>query len=162
MQAGFSQEGYIIDQDHFAAYPYRGMTSNINGCGWIAAYNLLRAQGRNIDFETVHRDMNAMFPFQIPGPTPMWKLRRYLARHGKYRLTVGKTASLAEAGKASAGILRYWEGNTPHYVPFIRQDDGRYRFLNVADRLEDFICPIDEFFRAHCRRGLIRVITPAD
>ena len=160
MQPGFSKDGYIIDQNHFSAYRYRGMGSNINGCGWVAAYDLLRAQGSGIDFETVHRDMNALFPFQIPGPTPVWKLRLYLARHGRYRLTVGKKASLAAAGQAPAGIVRYWEVNTPHFVPFVRQDDGRYRFFNVADRQEDFVCSMEEFFRGHCIRGLVRVITP--
>ena len=162
MRKGFSKDGYITDQDHFSAYKYRGMTSNYNGCGWIAAYNLRRAQGHDVDFESVHRDMNALFPFQIPGPTPVWKLRLYLARHGKYQLTVGKKASLAAAEQAPAGILRYWEGKTPHFVPFIRQGDGRYRFLNVNDRMEDFICPMDEFIRGHCIHGLVRVITPKE
>ena len=160
MQAGFSQEGYIIDQDHFAAYPYRGMTSNINGCGWIAAYNLLRAQGYDIDYETVHRDMNAMFPHQIPGPTPVSKLREYLARHGEYAFTVGKKSSLRACMKAKAGILRYWEVNIPHFITFVRVDGQRYRFFNVNDGLEDFTCTMEEFFQNHCVKPFVRAITP--
>ena len=162
MEKGISKDGYITDQNHFSAYRYRGMSSNWNGCGWVAAYDLRHAQGHDVDFKAVHRDMNALFPFQIPGPTPVWKLRLYLSRHGRYRLTVGKRASLAVAGKAPAGIIRYWEGRTPHFVPFVRREDGRYRFFNVADRLEDFICPMDEFFRDHCVHGLVRVITPVE
>ena len=162
MRKGFSKDGYITDQNHFSAYRYRGMASSWNGCGWVAAYDLRRAQGHDVDFETVHRDMNALFPFQIPGPTPVWKLRLYLSRHGKYRLTVGKKASLAVARQAPAGILRYWEGSTPHFITFVRQQDGRYRFFNVADRLEDFIMDMDAFFQGHCVRGLIRVITPKE
>ena len=160
MRPGFSEDGYIIDQDYLTAYRYRGMTSNINGCGWVAAYDLLRAQGVDIDFETVHRDMNAMFPLQIPGPTPVSKLRIYLARHGRYRLTVGRKASLRAAAKAKAGILRYWEVNTPHFVTFIRVDSGLYRFLNVNDGQEDFTCSMEEFFEKHCLRPFVRVITP--
>ena len=161
MRPGFSEDGYIIDQNHFSAYRYRGMTSDINGCGWVAAYDLLRAQGKNIDFETVHRDMNAMFPLQIPGPTPVSKLRTYLARHGEYRLTVGKKESLRMALKSKAGILRYWEGRTPHFVPFIRQEKGKFRFLNVNDGQEDITCSMEWFFDHHCIRPFVRIITPA-
>lgn len=161
MQAGFSKDGYIIDQNRFSAYPYRGMTSNYNGCGWIAAYDLLHAQGYDIHFETVHRDMNAMFPLQLPGPTPVRKLRAYLARHGEYRLTVGKKESLRAAMKAKAGILRYWEGNTPHFVTFVRVEGQKYRFFNVNDGREDFTCTMEAFFKNHCLRPFVRVITPA-
>ena len=161
MEPGFSQDGYIIDQDHFAAYRYRGMTSNINGCGWVAAYDLLRAQGVPIDFATVHRQMNAML-LQIPGPTPVSKLREYLARHGRYRLYVGKKASLRAALKARAGILRYWEENVPHFITFVRVEGGLYRFFNVNDGLEDFTCSMEEFFAGHCIRPFVRIITPAD
>ena len=162
MRAGFSQDGYIIDQDQFSAYRYRGMPSSVNGCGWVAAYDLLRAQGREVDFETVHRDMNALFPLQVPGPTPVRKLMRYLRRHGKYRLTYGRAASLRAAGQAPAGILRYWEGDTPHFVPFLRLADGRYRFLNVNDGQEDIVRTMEDFFEKHCVRPLVRVVTPAD
>lgn len=160
MRPGFSEDGYIIDQNFFGAYRYRGLTSDYNGCGWIAAYDLRRAQGHDVDFEQVHRDMNAMFPFQIPGPTPMRKLLRYLARHGRYRLIWGKRRSLAAAGKAQAGIIRYLEEDTPHFVPFVRTDGG-YRFFNVSDGQEELVCSMDDFFRDHCRKGFVRVVLPA-
>ena len=34
---GFSDDGYIIDQDCFDGHEYRTMQTSINGCGWIAA-----------------------------------------------------------------------------------------------------------------------------
>ena len=156
---GFSGDGYIIDQNALTDYPYRGMTSDVNGCGWVAAYNLRRAMGQDADFDDVRREMNAMFPLQIPGPTPMRKLRRYLKRYLRFRFVPGKRAALAAAESSAAGILRYWEGRTPHFITFIRRPDGRYRFLNVSDGREDFIAPMDEFFRRRCRMGWIRVLT---
>ena len=162
MRPGFSPDGYITDQDYLTEYRYRGMSSNINGCGWVAAYDLLHAQGVDVDFETVHRQMNALFPLQIPGPTPVSKLREYLARYGRYRLSVGKKASLRAALKSRAGILRYWEVDTPHFVPFLRTEEGLYRFFNVNDGLEDFTCPMEEFFDSHCLRPFVRAITPMD
>lgn len=155
---GFSGDGYIIDQNALKDYPYRGMTSDINGCGWVAAYNLRHAAGQDVDFDEVRRDMNAMYLLQIPGPTPMRKLRRYLDRCLPYRFVHGREAVLAAARESAAGILRYWEGDTPHFITFLRQPDGRYRFLNVSDGKEDFAEPMDDFFRKHCRRGWIRAL----
>lgn len=160
MERGFSSDGYIIDQNCLGAYRYRGMTSDVNGCGWVAAYDLLHAQGRDVAFETVHRDMNAMFPLQIPGPTPVRKLRRYLARYGDYRLAVGKKAAFQAASQAPAGIIRYTEGRTPHFVPFVRVGEGKFRFFNVTDGLEDYEATMEEFF-TRCRRGLTRALVPA-
>lgn len=159
MKDGFSPDGYIIDQDCFGEYPYRGITSDINGCGWIAAYNFLYAQGKTGDHRAVNREMNAMFPRQVPGPTPVRILRRYLRRHTAYCFTAGRKRSLAAARKSDSGILRYWEGKVPHFISFIRVGEDAFRFFNVADGQEDICLSMEEFFRSHCLRGWIRVIT---
>ncbi|MCD8116571.1 MAG: hypothetical protein LUE21_05575 [Oscillospiraceae bacterium] len=162
-QNGFSDDGYIIDQDYFSDYPYRGSTSNINGCGWVAAFDLLRAQGQAVSFREVLDGLNSIRPAKHPGPTPVWVLRQYLAGFGAYRLCLGRRAGLRAACQAPAGILRYWEGRGPHFIPFLRQGDGHvYRFLNVADGLEDMTCSMEEFFAGHCRYGFVRVIVPKD
>ena len=155
---GFSRDGYINDQNKLSDYRYRGMSSDVNGCGWIAAYNLRHAAGQAPGFDDVRREMNRMFPLQIPGPTPMRKLRRYLRRYLPFRYVAGRKRALAGARQSTAGILRYWEGKTPHFVSFIRQPDGRYRFLNVNDGQEDFISDMDRFFARHVKKGWIRVL----
>lgn len=155
---GFSRDGFITDQNALKDYRYRGMTSDVNGCGWVAAYNMRRALGHNAEFDSVRREMNAMYPLQIPGPTPMRKLRRYLKRYIPFRVVRGKSRALAAARQSRCGILRYWEGKTPHFITFIRQPDGRYRFLNVSNGQEDFTAPMDKFFEKHCHKGWIRVV----
>lgn len=156
---GFSEDGYIIDQNAFAGYPYRKMSSDVNGCGWIAAYNLRRAAGQDPDFDAVRRDMDAMIRLRVPGPTPMRVIRRYLADTAGTRYTAGKARALAAARDSRAGVLRYWEDKVPHFIAFLRLADGRYRFLNVADGQEDLTLPMDTFFETHCTRGYIRVLT---
>ena len=155
---GFSRDGYITDQNALKDYRYRGMSSDVNGCGWVAAFNMRRALGQSAEFDDVRREMNAMFPLQIPGPTPMRKLRRYLKRYIPFRVVRGKRRALAAAEKSRCGILRYWEGRSPHFIAFLRLPDGRYRFLNVSDGREDIVSPMDRFFEKHCHRGWIRVI----
>ena len=155
---GFSTDGYIIDQNAFSGYRYREMSSDINGCGWIAGYNLLRAAGKDVDFDTVRRQLDEMIRLRIPGPTPMRTLRRWLGRHLPCRCAAGRKKALEAAGGSTAGILRYWEGREPHFIAFLRTADGRYRFLNVADGLEDIILPMEDFFKAHCSRGYTRAL----
>ena len=157
--SGFSSDGYIVDQDHFSAYPYHGMTSDINGCGWIAAYNLRHAAGQDAGFEEVCREMNGMYRLKIPGPTPMRVLRRYLRRYLSCEYHAGKRAAEAAAEKSSAGILRYWEGKVPHFITFVRTDGDTFRFFNVDDGLEEMNETMADFFRDHCHRGYIRVLT---
>ena len=68
---GFSPDGYIIDQDYFDEYEYRTMHANINGCGWIAAYNIRHFLRHGIGFESVLNEMDLMHTLRIPGPTTM-------------------------------------------------------------------------------------------
>ncbi len=159
MEKGFTPDGYVLDQDCFEHCLYRGMSSAINGCGWIAAYNFLHALGSDVDYRSVHRDMDDFFPVKIPGPTPVRILRRYLRRWGRYPLVFGRKHSLAAALRSRTGILRYWEGDVPHFVTFVREKDGLFRFFNVCDGGEEMTLSMEEFFRTHCLRGLVRVIT---
>ena len=41
----FTSDGYINEQHSTAPIPYGRMDSSENGCGWIAAYNLLHHMG---------------------------------------------------------------------------------------------------------------------
>lgn len=159
MEKGFTADGYILDQDCFENYIYRGISSAINGCGWIAAYDFLHGLGQTVDFRQVHRDMNACFPRQIPGPTPVRVLRRYLRRWGRYPLRWGRRSSLKAASESRVGILRYWEGKEPHFVAYIRAEGDQFRFFNVCDGQEEIVLSMGEFFRTHCVRGLVRVLT---
>ncbi len=109
MEKGFTTDGYILDQDCFEDYIYRGISSAINGCGWIAAYDFLRGLGKTVDFWQVHREMNAFFPQQIPGPTPVRVLRQYLRRWGRYPFRWGGgtvSRPRKKAGRASCATGR--------------------------------------------------------
>ena len=78
---GFTPEGYIKDQDCFSAVRYRSMPANINGCGWIAAYNLRRFLDKTGDWDEVRRELDAMHAIRLPGPTLLRVMRAYLKTH---------------------------------------------------------------------------------
>ena len=160
MADGYSSDGYLIDQDYMGAIRYRGMSSDINGCGPIAVFNLLRALGFSRSAEQVFGEMDAMIWPKIPGPTPNRVLIRYLRRHVPLKVLRGRARCAAGCGASPAGILRYWEGREPHFVAFTRLPDGRYRFFNVADGLEDCRYDMPDFFRERCRCGSVWAFLP--
>lgn len=163
LAAGFSAEGYIIDQDCFWAVRYRGMRASLNGCGWMAAYNLRRALGQAADWDEVRRELEALHRIvRFPGPTTLRAMRLYLRRYlPEVTETAGRKAALRAAAASRAGIFRYREGREPHYVSFLREAGGGFRFFNVADGLEDCRMSMEDFAAKHLR-GPVRVFTAGE
>ena len=161
---GFSSDGYITDQDCFSTVRYRTMSASNNGCGFIAAYNVRHALGHTVNWDEVRAELDTMHTLRIPGPTLMRVMREYLDKYVPGWIeTVGREAAIAAAAKSRAGMFRYQEGYTPHFVSFVRQNDGSFRFFNVDDGLEDFTATIDEFGQKHFIRGTVIALTvPAD
>ena len=157
----FSRDGFIIDQDLFTdGYPYRTMPSAWNGCGWIAAYNLRHALGHTVDHDDVRKEMDAMHLLRIPGPTLMRIMRAYLKKYiPDYRETAGKEEATKAAAGSGAGIFRYTEQGVPHFITFVRQQDGTFRFFNVNDDLIDDCMPMETFAEEHFVRGSVIALT---
>ena len=163
LHLGFAPDGYIIDQDCFSDFRYRTIPANINGCGWIAAYNLRKALDHQVTFDEVRRELDDLHFLKVPGPTLMCVMRKYLAQYvPQYRETVGREAALAAALNSKAGIFRYREGHEPHFVSYIRQEDGAFRFFNMADDFEDCVMPVEQFIREHCAPGTVILLSVSD
>ncbi|MBQ3803866.1 MAG: hypothetical protein IJK03_05655 [Oscillospiraceae bacterium] len=157
---GFSSDGYITDQDCFSSVRYRTMSASNNGCGFIAAYNVRHALGHTVYWDEVRAELDAMHSLRIPGPTLMRVMREYLDKYVPgWVETVGREDATAAAAKSRTGIFRYQEGYTPHFVSFVRQDDGSFRFFNVDDGLEDFTATMEQFGREHLIRGTVIALT---
>ena len=158
LEMGFSEDGYIVDQDCFHTLRYRTMPANINGCGWIAAFNLLRALGRGRPYPEILRELEGMHLWNVPGPTLMNVMRAFLRTYAPEAVeTVGRKEALAAAENSRAGIFRYREGREPHFISYIREADGLFRFFNVADGLEDARMTMADFGRDHLRGGTVIV-----
>lgn len=157
---GISPDGYIIDQDCFSSVRYRTIRADYNGCGWIAAYNLRHFLGHSVTWDDVRAEMDAMHTLRIPGPTLMRVMREYLGRYVPvYRETVGREEALREAENSRAGIFRYREGDTPHFICFIRQSGSLFRFFNVDDRIDDAVMTMSRFGHEHFLRDNVIALT---
>ena len=156
LELGFAPDGYIIDQDCFSLFEYRTIPANLNGCGWIAAYNLRKALDHDVTFDQVRRELDDLHFLKAPGPTLMCVMRAYLRRHvPAFRETLGRREALRDAQESSAGIFRYTEGDIPHFTSYIRAEDGLFRFFNMADDFEDCTMPMEQFIREHCAPGTV-------
>lgn len=135
----FSKDGYIIDQARVTDIRYGALTSDINGCGWIAAYNFLKRMGKTVDGKTIADELIRYTLFRGLVGTDLFRLRRYFRRHG-YRMPIqwhwNKKAHLSEG--TSAGVIWYCHKDGFHFVTFYADDaiapkedgEARFRFLN--------------------------------
>ncbi len=152
---GFAPDGYITDQDCFSSVRYRTMPASINGCGWIAAFDLLHFLSGEEDWDSVRRALDEGHRIRMPGPTMLPVMRSYLlSQIPELQEVRGREAALAEASRSRAGIFRYREEKTPHFVFYCRRENG-FRFMNVADGLEDAVMPMEKFGEEHLKGGLV-------
>lgn len=155
LSEGFSSDGFIRDQDCFSSVRYRTMPASINGCGWIAAFNLLHELSGEEDWDRVRRELDDLHRVRVPGPTMLPVMRSYLfSRVPALQELRGREAALAAAAGSRAGIFRYREEKTPHFVFYCRSGDG-FRFFNVADGLEDTLMPMEQFGEEHLKGRLV-------
>jgi hypothetical protein len=160
LSAGFSEDGYIIDQDCFHEYRYRTMRADINSCGWIAAYNLRHFLGQDAEWDDVRQEMEGMHVLNIPGPTHMRVMRQYLNKYiSGVMISYGKEQALEAAKTSAAGIFRYREENIPHFISYTRAEGGKFRFFNVTENKEDILMPMEQFGREHLLNGRVIVLT---
>ena len=141
----YSKDGYIIDQARVTDIRYGALTSDINGCGWIAEFNFLKRMGQSIGEKTLADELIRHTLFRGLAGTDIFRLRRHLKRHG-YRMPIkfrwNKKARLPEG--TSAGIIWYCHKDGFHFVTFyaddaIQPEEGgaRFRFLNGLAGKED-------------------------
>ena len=159
IEQGFSRDGFITDQDCFSSVRYRTIPASDNGCGFIAAYNLRRALGQAVSWEEVRKEMDGMHRLRIPGPTLMNVMRKYVHHHVPGCKEVsGRNDAVSAAEESCAGIFRYLEGHIPLYVSYMLQVDGRFRFFNVAEGLEDCTMTMKQFAEEHLRWGSVIIL----
>ena len=146
-ERAFSSDGYIIDQSALKDLKYGVYPSSINGCGWVAAYNILHSLSGEEKPEDVFDGVLSILPYQGSMGTPTATMLEYLRSRGlSARLIRGKKNILAGMDSVERGILRYKEMLGDHYVAFVKEDALRYRFFNAEEGEERHLLPMDVFF----------------
>ena len=128
-----SSDGYIIDQRQTRNIPFGAMTSDKNGCGWIALYNLLHALGRDPDPEQIVTALEKTLLFHGVLGLNLFALVWALKKQ-KLPLHVALRAFHAQqlAEQCTAGIILYYTGRRNHFVAFRREDRDTLRFFGAV------------------------------
>lgn len=159
IEQALSTDGFIITQRLMNSYKYGSVSSDMNGCGWIAAYNLFHGLGLSYAYEDIYEEMNKILPYKGMVGTPTKTLRNYIeSKNISIINTTWKKPTLKVSKQCKVGIIRYLEGFEPHYVTFIKINGDKFRFLNAKEGKEDYILTMDEFIRIHCWFPLVRTM----
>ena len=154
----YSADGYIVDQARLTTVKYGVMTSDINGCGWIAAYNLLKHFEQEHEEQALANELIRHSIFRGLMGTDLFRLRRFVKRHG-YRMPIvfrwNKKARLPEG--TSAGIIYYCHKDGFHFVTFYADEslppdalgEARFRFLNGIGGKGNHFDTMQNFLTTH-------------
>lgn len=130
-----SSDGYIINQQLLKNLPYGMKQSNYNGCGWIAAYNFLRACGRKKDWDTVRQQLEDSLILGGLLGTHIVQMYLYLRRHGFHlHWAVGRKAAQPYAQGCKAGVLFYFNGAALHFVTFLPATEAEVQRFVIAEK----------------------------
>lgn len=142
-----SDDGYIIDQRQTESIFFGGCPSSKNGCGWIAAYNFLKALDRAPDPDVLlHRLERTLLPGGRLGLNFFAMV--YELRHQGVPLEFALRPFHAQelARSSRAGIVFYRAGKTNHFAAFSRQPDGRLRFFGAVPGYAHHTISMAEFY----------------
>jgi hypothetical protein len=134
-------DGYINDQHLTRPIRYGCMTSDQNGCGWIAVFNVLRRLEEVApDPAEIARLMSRGVILRGLLGTYIHSIIGFLRRRGcKVRWTFRKSAQAELAARADASIFLYcgpwsgflrWPRLQGHYIALYPEQDGRFRVFN--------------------------------
>ena len=153
-----SQDGYIIDQRRTDNIPFGRFTSDRNGCGWIACYNLLKAMGQDPNPEELVERLDRTLP--LGGALGVHFLALvYALRQEKPCFALRPIHGQLLAEQAKAGIILYYTGRRNHYVAFRREEDGRLRFFGAVPGVQEHRLSLAEFYWDYVKFPLTLMIT---
>ena len=153
----FDREGMLINQGAVTAIPFGLKRSSENGCGWIAAYNLLKLNGREQTMEETVRGLSWLNLGKLQGEN-IFNLALYLRRKGlPVRLAVGRSAVVRAMKNAQSGILLYSTKLLhAHFVCWKKADHGKCCFYNAVYGRTEYLNDPETFLKQHVK-GLNRM-----
>lgn len=144
-------EGYIINQSLLGNFKNGWFSSDKNGCGWIAVYNVLIALGVNVKPEWIIEDLRHGLVLGGKLGTHVFYILHYLNQRGcRVRTCVNPKRFAAVARTADACILLYRHKNGNHFVALRREND-RFHFYNARSGVKDDVRTMEQFLQQERR-----------
>ncbi|MBR3310429.1 MAG: hypothetical protein IKG15_01255 [Solobacterium sp.] len=156
----FDDEGFIIDQGRMESIPFGWFNTKDKGCGWIAAYNLLKLNGRTQPMQKVAESLGRRAVMGAIAGEAFSVLYVWLRQQGMpVSLTLPGNRSAEKAMLSGKnGILLYTHRNGLHYVLYENLGNGRMHFFNAVYGRKMHIEEPGAFIRKNCFLPLTMVI----
>ena len=156
-----NEEGYLTSQHAAQGIAFGRCDSSYNGCGWIAAYNFLRAAQHGVPAETVRKELEKNLLFGGRLGTNLFFLKAYLRKKGvPTRFCVqGTKKEKTEQRAVPFGIVFYYNGAGFHFVAFQKREQ-QWRFYNVAQGSEEWTGTPAALLKKYARFPLAVVLYP--
>jgi hypothetical protein len=157
----FDDLGYIINQGEMKQIPFGYFNTLEKGCGWIAAYNLLKMNGREHTMKEVAERLGRhAFLGEFMGQDIM-SLYFYLKKEGlQVRINpYGRRRVLAAMAKGNTGILLYTHTRGAHYTAWKKMPNGSFHFFNAVYGLKYQVMTGEEFLKKYSLPLSTMVIT---
>ena len=143
----FDEEGYIINQGLMKDIPFGWFDTESRGCGWIAAFNLLKMNGMEVPMETCAHNLekNAVLG-KLMGQN-VFPLIRWLKKQG---LDVHVSAPFNKSAvkmvrSSKSGIILYNHTKGAHYTTYRYLGDSKVQLYNARYGRRNHVISIDEF-----------------
>ncbi len=145
----FDVEGYIIDQGSMQEVPFGWFDTARKGCGWIAAYNLLKCNGIYEDMDSIIHDLEKHNLLgKVFGQEILW-LILYLKNKGLdvFVSLPGSSGCKNALKYCCSGILAYQHSRGAHYACFTTISDTDVHFYNAIYRKKNHIVCLEQFLK---------------
>lgn len=145
----FDPEGFLINQGMMSAIPFGWFNTMTKGCGWIAAYNLLKMCGKEQTMQETAEELGRRVLFGAVAGQELYTTYIYLkGKQVNCRISLSLDASaLACMSNSRYGILLYSHKQGAHYTAYRSLGDGRFLFYNAVYGRVDHVEKAEEFLK---------------
>lgn len=148
----FDREGFLINQGQMNGLPFGWFSTRDKGCGWIAAYNILKLNGREQTMEETARGLSRLDPSGELFGENYFKLFFYLRRRDlPVKAAIGRRAVRKAMAMSRNGILLYSQKRGSHYCSYRIRHDGSIYLFNAVYGKNRHRITIDEFLSTYAK-----------
>lgn len=147
----FDEEGYIIHQGQMDALPFGWFHTDAKGCGWIAAFNLMKMEHRELPMQMIAEGLDERAILGHVMGQSEFLLWVWLKDHGlPVKMSAPFDRHAVEKMKQSrSGILLYSHTRGAHYCAYRSQNDGTMHFYNAVYGRKNHIMTPEEFLKQY-------------
>lgn len=157
----FDEEGYLINQGLMKDIPFGWFDTEQKGCGWIAAYNLLKMCHRYTTMQKCAEGLSRTLILGGLAGQEEYLLAYWLRKQGlKVHVSLPSNSIAVKQMKAyDYGILLYQHNRGAHYTAYRNRNDGTFQFYNAVYGRRVHIQKAEDFLKQYALLPFASVIT---